>query len=366
MDEKEKEKDEQEEQQKKDEEEEEPQERREQPEHKHEHEHEQTEGSEPQDLPETDDDSEGEQAQAPESVFAIGDPIDVGRVRPKEKRDQIHRSKTSGRRIPTLARYNRGRYASHTMPPGKPTDIAIDATIRAAAPHQRNRGAGIAGENAVVIESGDIREKIRVGKVSTATLFVVDASGSMGASNRMESAKGAVMSLLMDSYQQRDRIGMVAFKGDSADVLLPLCSSVDLAFERLRELPTGGKTPLGAGLNTGLNLLAGEKRRNDETIPIMVLISDGRANVSVGEGAKIKEELLLIAEEARSAGIHVVILDTETVGSSFVKMQLGYCKTIAEHAGGRYFSVDHLSSGEVHNIVAYEQELLEDIHSIRG
>ena len=368
MDEKEreKEKDEQEEQQEADEEEEEPQERREQPEHKHDPEQDPTEGSEPQDPPDTDDDSDGEQAQAPESVFAIGDPIDTNRVRPKERRDRIHRSKTSGRRISTLARYNRGRYARHTMPQGRPTDIAIDATIRAAAPHQRDRGAGMAGRNAVIIETGDVREKIRVGKVSTATLFVVDASGSMGASNRMESAKGAVMSLLMDSYQQRDRIGMVVFKGDSADVLLPLCSSVDLAFERLRELPTGGKTPLGAGLTTGLNLLMGEKRRNDETIPIMVLISDGRANVSVGEGAKIKEELFLIAEEARSAGIHVIILDTETVGGSFVKMQLGYCRTLAEHAGGRYFSVDYLSSGEVHDIVAYEQELLEDIYSVGG
>ena len=368
MDEKEREreKDEQEEQQKEDEAEEEPQEKREQPEHEHEHEHEQTEGSEPQDPPDAEDDGDGEQAQAPESVFAIGDPIDTNRVRPKERRDKIHRSKTSGRRISTLAQHNRGRYASHTIPPGKPTDIAIDATIRAAAPHQKDRGAGMAGRNAVVIESGDVREKIRVGKVSTATLFVVDASGSMGASNRMESAKGAVMSLLMDSYQKRDRIGMVAFKGDSADVLLPLSQSVDLAFDRLRELPTGGKTPLGAGLNTGLNLLMGEKRRNDETIPIMVLISDGRANVSVGEGAKIKEELLLIAEEARSAGIHVVILDTETVGGSFVKMQLGYCRTLAEHAGGRYFSVDRLSSGEVHDIVAHEQELLEDIYSIGG
>jgi len=362
MDEKERKKDERKQEQ--DKEDEEPQERREQPEHKHEHEHEQTEQSEPQDPP--DEDNDGEQAQQPESVFAIGDPIDVGRVRPKERRDRIHRSKTSGRRIPTLARFNRGRYASHTMPPGRPSDIAIDATIRAAAPYQRDRGAGMTDRNAVIIESGDIREKIRVGKVSTATLFVVDASGSMGASNRMESAKGAVMSLLMDSYQQRDRIGMVAFKGDSADVLLPLCSSVDLAFERLSELPTGGKTPLGAGLNTGLNLLLGEKRRNDETIPIMVLISDGRANVSVGENGSIKEELLLIAEEARYAGIHVVILDTETVGSSFVKMQLGYCRTIAEHAGGRYFSVDRLSSGEVHDIVAHEHGLLADIYSIGG
>ena len=365
MDEKERERNEQEQQeQEKEEEDEEPHEKRERPEHKHEDEHENREQSEPQNPP--DEDNDGEQSQAPESVFAIGDPIDVSRVRPKERRDRIHRSRTSGRRVPTLARFNRGRYARHTMPPGKPADIAIDATIRAAAPYQRDRGAGMPGENAVIIESGDIREKTRVGKVSTATLFVVDASGSMGASNRMESAKGAVMSLLMDSYQNRDRIGMVAFKGDSADVLLPLCSSVDLAFERLRELPTGGKTPLGAGLNTGLNLLLGEKRRNDETIPIMVLISDGRANVSVGEGAKVKEELLSIAEEARSAGIHVVILDTETVGSSFVKMQLGYCRTIAEHAGGRYFSVDRLSSGEVHDIVAHEKEILADIYSIGG
>jgi len=364
MDEKERERDVQEQQEQEKEEEEEPHERREQPEHKHEDEHEHGEQSEPQNPP--DEDNDGEQPQAPESVFAIGDPIDVSRVRPKERRDQIHRSKTSGRRIPTLARYNRGRYASHTIPPGKPTDIAIDATIRAAAPHQRDRGAGMAGRNAVIIESGDIREKIRVGKVSTVTLFVVDASGSMGASNRMESAKGAVMSLLLDSYQQRDRIGMVAFKGDSADVLLPLCSSVDLAFDRLRELPTGGKTPLGAGLNTGLNLLLGEKRKNDETIPMMVLISDGRANVSVGDGTVIKDELLSIAEEARSAGIHVVILDTETVGGSFVKMQLGYCREIAERAGGRYLPVDQLSSGEVHNIVAYEKELLIDIHSIGG
>ena len=352
------------EQQEGEEEDEEPREKRERPEHKHEDEHEQTEESEPQNPPESDDD--GEQSQQPESVFAIGDPIDVNRVRPEERRDQIRRSKTSGRRISTLARFNRGRYASHIMPSGRPTDIAIDATIRAAAPHQRDRGAGMPGENAVIIESGDVREKIRVGKVSTATLFVVDASGSMGASNRMESAKGAVMSLLMDSYQQRDRIGMVAFKGNAADVLLPLCSSVDLAFDRLRELPTGGKTPLGVGLNTGLNLLLGEKRKNDETIPIMVLISDGRANVSVGENGSIKEELLSIAEEARSAGIHVVILDTESVGGSFVKMQLGYCREIAERAGGRYLPVDQLSSGEVHDIVAYEKGLLADIHSIVG
>ncbi len=337
--------------------------------HKHEHrEHDdkenEQESQKPQNPPENED--EGTQPQQPESIFAIGDPIDVSRVRPKEKRDRIHRKMTSGRRNPTLARFNRGRYARHTIPSGKITDIALDATIRAAAPFQGERGAGMPGKNAVIIGNQDIREKIRIGKISTATLFVVDASGSMGAANRMESAKGAIMSLLMDSYQQRDRIGMVAFKGDTADVLLPLCSSVDLAYDSLRELPTGGKTPLGAGLSSGLNLLLGEKRKNDETIAIMVLISDGRANVSVNGGkvGTVKEELVAIAEEARSAGIHVIVLDAESMGSSFVKMQLGYCREIAEHAGGRYYSVDQLSSGQVHDIVAQEQGSLIEMYSV--
>lgn len=358
-----------EEKQQEEEQEEEEQQPGQEEEHKHEHreqedkENEQ-ESQEPQNPPENED--EGTQPQQPESVFAIGDPIDVSRVRPKDKRDRIPRSRTSGRRNPTLARFNRGRYARHTIPSGKINDIALDATIRAAAPFQGDRGAGMPGENAVIIKSQDIREKIRIGKISTATLFVVDASGSMGAANRMESAKGAVMSLLMDSYQQRDRIGMVAFKGDTADVLLPLCSSVDLAYDSLRELPTGGKTPLGAGLNSGLNLLLGEKRKNDETIAIMVLISDGRANVSVNGGklGTVKEELLAIAEEARSAGIHVIVLDAESMGSSFVKMQLGYCREIAEHAGGRYYSVDRLSSGQVHDIVTQEQGSLLEMYSV--
>jgi magnesium chelatase subunit D len=95
----------------------------------------------------------------------------------------------------------------------------------------------------------------------------------------------------------------------------------------------------------------------------MILISDGRANVPLGD-ASVKEELLGIAEDARSAGIHIVVLDTESAGRSFVKMQLGYCKDIAEHAGGRYYSVEDLSSGTVRNIVANEQEMLVDIHSM--
>jgi Mg-chelatase subunit ChlD len=158
----------------------------------------------------------------------------------------------------------------------------------------------------VVIKTQDIREKIRVGKVSTATMFVVDASGSMGANRRMESAKGAVLSLLLDSYQQRDKVGLVVFRGNQANVLLPLCSSVDLAYKGLKELPTGGRTPLAAGLERGLNLLMAEKQKDEGAIPVLLLISDGRANVSSSE-KDIKIELLALAEQARTKGIHVIV-----------------------------------------------------------
>jgi len=187
------------------------------------------------------------------------------------------RRKTGGRRINTLTAQNSGRYLRQKMPKdGK--DIAIDATIRAAAPYQKARS----GSNAIKVKSEDIREKERVRKTSAVLLFVVDASGSMGAMQRMESAKGAVLSLLMDSYQKRDRVGMVAFRGKDAELILPPCSSVDLALNRLRELPTGGKTPLSAGLSRGLQLLQGEMRKDTKTKLMMVLISDGRANVGMG------------------------------------------------------------------------------------
>ncbi|MDI6639570.1 MAG: putative cobaltochelatase [Methanocellales archaeon] len=301
---------------------------------------------------------EGEQdsstSKAREFVFEVGSPIDVSKLKTAQKKDKTYRRKTHGRRIDTLSLRNSGRYVRATLPRGGRKDIALDATIRAAAPYQKER---INKNRAIVIHSEDIREKIRVGKASAVCVFVVDASGSMGATGRMESAKGAILSLLLDSYQQRDKIGMVAFKGDGADILLPLCSSVDLALERLRELPTGGRTPLSAGLEKGMNVLLNEKRKDNEVIPMMVLISDGRANVPLGGGG-IREEIMGIAEQIRSNSIHTVIIDTEVVGKSFMNLQLGYCKDIADHSGGRYYPITHLTPENVHDIAARERELL--------
>ena len=286
-----------------------------------------------------------------EKVFEIGDPIDAGRVEMPRRRDKKVRRKMSGRRMSSLSHRNSGRYIRHRLPQGW-RDIAVDATIRAAAPYQKTR----TGSNVVNVEGQDIREKERVQKVSAVVLFVVDASGSMGSTRRMESAKGAILSMLMDSYQKRDKIGMVAFKGDDAELIFPPSSSVDLAMRCLSDLPTGGRTPLSAGLSKGLRTLQGEIKKDDETKPILVLISDGRANVSLG--GKIKDELMNIAEETRISGVHTVVIDTEVIGRSFMNMRLGYCQEIAEASDGRYYPISSLGPEEVFGIVDKEQQLI--------
>jgi len=310
----------------------------------------------PQEPDEQKETRQTQPSKSQEQVFEIGTPIDVRPINMPRKRDRIYRRKTGGRRMNTLALRNRGRYVRQRMQ-GERHDIAIDATIRAAAPYQKVRF----GPNVIQVKSEDLREKERVGKTSAVVLFVVDASGSMGAMQRMESAKGAVLSLLMDSYQKRDKIGMVAFRGSEAELILPPCSSVDLALARLKELPTGGKTPLCAGLSRGLQLLQGELRKDEDTKPMMVLISDGRANV--GMGAKIKDELAEISEKSKQLGVHTIVIDTEVVQTSFMDMRLGYCQEIAEISGGKYYPISDLSPDALHGIVDGEQKLLFETNS---
>lgn len=286
-----------------------------------------------------------------EQVYNVGLPIDVSRIDMPRKRDRMARKKTRGRRMNTLALHSRGRYLRQRLPiTGK--DIAIDATIRAAAPYQKVRS----GKNAIIVKSEDLREKERVGKTSAVVLFVVDASGSMGAMKRMEGAKGAVLSMFMDSYQKRDKIGMIAFRGKEAELILPPCSSADLALSRLRELPTGGKTPLCAGLSRGLQILKSELLKDDETKTMMVLISDGRANV--GMGGKIRDELLEISGQCKQLGVQTIVIDTEVVENTFMDMRLGYCQEIAENACGKCFPISSLSSKSIYDIVDREQQLL--------
>ncbi len=320
-------------------------------EHQHQHQHRNEQTSDQQREPPESEKPSGEATQ--ERVFEIGSPIDVRHLRTPYRRDRMFRRKTSGRRIKSLSLRRSGRYLRSRLPlEGR--DIAFDATIRAAAPYQHRREK----EHAIKILPQDIREKERVRKISATVLFVVDASGSMGAMRRMESAKGAVLSLLMDSYQRRDRIGMVAFRGNDAALLLPTSSSVDLAVNRLAELPTGGKTPLSAGLSKALRILQSELRKDKETRPMMVLISDGRANVSMG--GDIRKEISSLGEESRRLGVHTVVIDTEVVSSSFMDMRLGYCREFAEASGGRYYPITEITAESLSRIVEDEQSRLFD------
>lgn len=287
---------------------------------------------------------------SPEKVFSAGNPVDPAKIKSISVKDRLKRRNPGGKRTETLS--STGHYSSSRRS-SSGLDLAFDATLRAAAPYQNQRHLGSV---AVRIHKSDLMEKIRVGKVSAACVFVVDASGSMGAMKRMESAKGAVMAMLGDSYINRDRVGLVAFKGDKADLLLPICSSVDLAGKFLEELPTGGRTPLSAGLFKGLEALLREKRRNNGTIPMLVCITDGRSNRSVS--GNIKDELIQISEEIRNNGIHAVFIDTENPGDNFLKMQLGYCKMMAESSGGSYYSLADLSPESLYSIVSSEMDYL--------
>ncbi|UEC42965.1 MAG: ChlI component of cobalt chelatase involved in B12 biosynthesis / ChlD component of cobalt chelatase involved in B12 biosynthesis [Methanothrix sp.] len=300
---------------------------------------------------EQDSDGSDGASQGREKIFEIGNPIDVRQIDVPRRRDRTPRRKTSGRRMNTLVHSGSGRYIRHRMPQ-EGRDIAIDATIRAAAPYQISRE----GSNAIKVHGQDIREKERVRKTSAVVIFVVDASGSMGAVRRMESAKGAVLSMLMDSYQKRDKIGLVAFKGKDAELLLPPCTSVDQALSRLSELPTGGRTPLSAGLSKGLQLLQTEITKDREAKPMMVLISDGRANVSLG--GIIRDEIKEISERTKEAGVHTIVIDTEVVESSFMDMRLGYCRDVADVTGGRYYPISGLSSEALYGIVEEEKRSL--------
>lgn len=287
-----------------------------------------------------------------ESVFDIGKPIDTKNIH-KGQKDKIYRKRVRGRSFSSKG--SKGKYIRSEIPKEKPKDIALDATIRASAPYQ-NKRKNNGDDCTIVIKRQDIREKVKIGKVLNACVFVVDASGSMGAKKRMNCAKGAVLSLLMQSYQKRDKVGMVSFRGEKADILLPLCSSVDLAVNKLSELPTGGRTPLSSGLKKGIGLLLNEIKKDREIKPMLVLISDGHANVGLGSRV-IKDEIIGFSKQIKEYGIHTVVIDTETKIKSFVDQNIGYCSDIAFNSGGRYYSIEDLTAEKIHDITFNEREL---------
>ena len=329
-------------------------------------------GSQPDEQDDGDPDppeQEEEQPPEPESdsgpqdqYFEVGNPFSV---RSLQVNPPDHRARpTGGRRARTISGTPSGRYVGAAVPLEAATDLALDATLRAAAPHQRQRREAASEDApAFLIEPWDVREKVRETKTGSLILFVVDASGSMGAQRRMVAVKGAILSLLLDAYQRRDRVGLIAFRGVGAQVLLPPTSSVDLAHVMLQEMPTGGRTPLSRGLLLAMEVIEAEKQKDRNVLPFLVLLSDGRANVAMGSSAGPERtsahpepvegrtshavaEARAMAAAIREQRISSVVIDTET---DFLR--LGLAAPVAEAMGAPCIKLEELHSDSLADTV---------------
>ncbi|HET7467649.1 MAG TPA: magnesium chelatase subunit D family protein [Candidatus Dormibacteraeota bacterium] len=271
--------------------------------------------------------------------------------------------KQGGKRAASQTPDRRGRYV-RAEPKAKVNDLAIDATVRAAAPMQKDRGRR-EGER-LLLEREDLRQKVRERKVGNLIVFVVDASASMDAEQRMAATKGAILSLLQDAYVRRDRVAVVIFKNRTAEVVLRPTSSVSLARRRLEKLSVGGTTPLTHGLMAGYKVVKTELLRDQTIRPLLVLISDGRGNISM-----FKEEPLVEAQRVaaliESEQIDCLVIDSARDYSHLPSVQhlarvapmyqtyaINACADLAERMGARYYGLYDLSRDEIASAVERE------------
>ena len=262
----------------------------------------------------------------------------------------------------------RGRYIKPILPKGRVRKLAVDATMRSRAvsgapPRARSRGEGRARlriRGRVFIEGGDVRAKKMARKAGSLVVFVVDASGSM-ALNRMNAAKGAAINLLGEAYQSRDKICLISFQGDFAQVLLPPTRSIAMAKNRLERMPCGGGSPLAHALNQAAQVGMTSQKTGDVGEVLVVCISDGRANVPLAvatdgvtveeagvDKAGLKEEVMNTAKMLGSLpNFKLLMLDTE---NKFVST--GLAKEIAQAAQGKYHYIPKGGANAVTNVAS--------------
>jgi magnesium chelatase subunit D len=212
----------------------------------------------------------------------------------------------------------------------QPTELAITATLH----HSVLRNGG-----RLDVTRADLHQKVKAGRQGSLILFVVDASGSMAALKRMEMVKGTVLTLLQDAYQRRDEVGVIAFRGTDAQLLLAPTRSVDVAERHLKELPTGGRTPLAHALQLAYEVL-NRATTSSKVEPLLIVLSDGRANVELAgvEGDPWHQSLEGSAALANK-GFAALVIDTET---GFVRM--GRAQELAEALGAQCLSIDELNA----------------------
>ncbi|WP_310179412.1 putative cobaltochelatase [Duganella sp. 3397] len=235
----------------------------------------------------------------------------------------------AGRR--SMAQQSPRGHVLRAVPNEQPTSIAIGATLRSAALHATDGG--------VQVTRADLHQQVRVGTSASLILFVVDASGSMAAQRRMEALKGAVLNLLTDAYQQRDEVAVVAFRGQRAELLLAPTRSVDLAEQGLRELPTGGRTPLPHALQLALETLQRAGANGSGNPPLLVLLTDGKGNVPINEGADPWRESVAMAELLAGRRTPALVIDTENG-----YLRLGRAAQLAQALGAECLTLEELSA----------------------
>jgi len=299
-----------------------------------------------EEMPQPENGEAAEEEERPENegqdeLFSIGQSFRVRSIAtPKDRKMR----RGSGKRSRSRVSQKQGRYTKSAMPRGN-NDIALDATLRAAAPFQRHR------ENpngmAVVLQNEDIREKIREKRLGNLLIFVVDASGSMGARGRMAASKGAVMSLLLDAYQKRDKLAMVSFRKNEAFVNLPVTSSIELAARMLKEMPVGGRTPFSAGLLKGYEIARNYLRKEPGGRPLIILVTDGKANRAIGQGKPLDEAFTISEKISREERIRFLVVDTEEPGL----VNFGLAKKIAGLLDAWYYRIDDLRADTLVSIV---------------
>ncbi|MGI9022241.1 MAG: ATP-binding protein [Acidimicrobiales bacterium] len=287
-----------------------------------------TEGGPPADAGPAGDDRSEPGRGGSDRVVALGAPERVVRLEASRAR-----SGPEGRRSTTEGA--RGRLVGD-RPAGEQTrSLALSATLRTTAV----REAVSEGEPAGGIQVGDLREAVRERRAGNLVILAVDASGSMGAPERMEAAKGAVLSLLLDAYQRRDRVAMVTFRGEGAEVALQPTGSVEVARARLADLPTGGRTPLAAGIAAALDLAVAAGRRHDAHRPLLVLVSDGRATAGPPSVDPL-HAARRAAASVRRQGVAAVVVDVEAGAA-----RLGLAAELADAMGARCVTLGELSGG---------------------
>jgi len=275
----------------------------------------------------------------------IGETFDVRKL--DTPLDKLTR-RAAGRRSTSKTDRKRGRYIQARPSPNNATDLAFDATFRAAAPYQKERRAKETHGPAFRVKRHDYQKKVRVRKSANLILFVVDASWSMAVAERMAATKGAIMSLLTDAYQRRDRVGLIVFQKDQARLVLPPTNSIDLAQKALRDIPVGGKTPLSAGLTLTHLILMQEMRMHPDVAPLVIILTDGAGNVSQS-GLPAQEESYKVCETICKLKVRTVVINMEHPA-----FDQGLAKKLADHLEAPCYSLKELKAESLYRTVRDE------------